>query len=494
MSQELHDQINAELKAFHDNPAAFMNRRPVKEEPPPGVPGCWAAPVFDQAALERHDYVAARDLLRKQAADSGELDEQARALFLDNDRADRLTDTYSYVGLQSMENSGLMSARLPEQPWSDDYWALYLGVLGKRYATGSGFPSSTDWKVNFDFIQRNPAAAVLAGGDQNAINRLSPSEKYDILVGDRQFSLTKQMWEEGRGYYERSGQVEMWMGICHGWAPAAYMLPRPVNAVIALAADGQTRLTFYPSDIKALASLLWAKASPRVRFIGGRCNDKNPQTDPQTGRILAQHCFDTNPGTWHLAMINQIGVSQRSMVMDATYDYEVWNQPVLAYRCSYFNPASGAAVDSLAKATVRRANFSNDKFAAFRGAQTDSIVGMAMEVEYLVETAPSRHAPDGPHLDRVAKVRYLYDLELDFSGKIIGGEWYQNAHPDFLWTPAKGARALPPWEARNTVRPEDWEEGRPVPEMWRQIAAITSEYSKTPMAAVTDRLIQLAGR
>ncbi|MGX9726391.1 MAG: hypothetical protein ACTFAK_03425 [Candidatus Electronema sp. VV] len=54
------------------------------------------------------------------------------------------------------------------------------------------------------------------------------------------------------------------------------------------------------------------------------------------------------------------------------------------------------------------------------------------------------------------------------------------------------ARALPPWEARNTVRHEDWEQGLPMPEMWQQIGAITSEYSKTPMAAVTERLIQLA--
>ena len=493
MSQKLHDQINAELKAFQDNPTAFMQQRPCKTEVQSGAPGCRTAPVFDQAALERHDYVAARDTLRKQAAASDQFDERARSIFLDNDRADLLTDIYRQTSLRGIEDNGLMQARLPEQPWSDDYWGLYLGVLGHRYADNK-FPSSTDWKVNFDYIQRNPAAAVLASNDQNAINQLSPSEKYDILVGDQQFSLTKQMWEEGRKYYERYGQVELWMGICHGWAPAAYMLRRPVNGVTVLAADGQTSLSFSPSDIKALASLLWAKVSPQVKFIGGRCNDKNPQADPQTGRILAQNCFDTNPGTWHLAIVNQIGVSQRSMVMDATYDYEVWNQPVLAYSSSYFNPASGAAVTSLAEATVSKAQFNNDKFAAYRGAQTDSIVGVAMEVEYLVETAPSVNSPDSPHRDRVMKVRYLYDLELDISGKIIGGEWYQNAHPDFLWTPAKGARALPPWEARNTVLPEDWEEGQAVPDNWQQIAAITSEYSKAPMAAVTERLIQLSSR
>jgi hypothetical protein len=168
---------------------------------------------------------------------------------------------------------------------------------------------------------------------------------------------------------------------------------------------------------------------------------------------------------------------------------------VLGYSCTYFNPATKATVNSLAAATVAKAAFTDDKFAAYRGQQTVSIVGVAMEVSYIVETQPSQQFPDGPQRDRVTKARYLYDLELDFSGKIIGGEWYQNAHPDFLWTPAKGVSALPPWESRNApLAPEAWQEGQSVPDMWRQIATITSEYSKVPLAVITERLIQLANR
>ena len=36
---------------------------------------------------------------------------------------------------------------------------------------------------------------------------------------------------------------------------------------------------------------------------------------------------------------------------------------------------------------------------------------------------------------------YSYDLELNAEKEIIGGEWYGNRHPDFLWTPVKGPRA-----------------------------------------------------
>ena len=213
-------------------------------------------------------------------------------------------------------------------------------MLGCRYAD-SGFPGSSDWLDNRNYIEANPAPRIVESGDQDAIRRLSPSEKYDLLVGDPDGTLTTAMWAQGRGFYERSGEVESWMGICHGWAPAAYMLPRPTRYVDALAADGRTKLRFYPSDIKALASLLWANAATLSRFIGSRANDKDPPMDAN-GRLLSARAFDTNPGTWHMSVVNQIGVARRSFVIDATYDYEVWNQPVYSYRYSYFNPLTRA--------------------------------------------------------------------------------------------------------------------------------------------------------
>lgn len=489
MSTEQQEQINADLQAFEENPADFMNRVPPKSDEQEGEEAVSAEPIFSEEAVDRKDYVEARDELRQEVTSLDKIAD-GREAFAANDRADGFVDSFSHSGLRSMEDNGLMSSRLSESPWSDDYWAIYLGILGKRYADPA-FPRSQDWNTNFNYIQNNPAAGILASGGTDAINRLSPSEKYDILVGDSRYSLTKQMWEEGKKYYLRSGHVETWMGICHGWAPAAYMLPRPTGTATVLAADGRTYLTFYPSDIKALASLLWAKVRTRTEFIGGRCNDSNPPTDPQTGRILSQQCFDTNPGTWHLAVVNQIGVSRRSMVMDATYDYQVWNQPVVGYSYSYFNPATRDYASSLSAATVARSNFDNDKFAQYRSSDAESIVGINMDVSYTVETAPTQSSTDGPHRDEVKRVRYMYDLELDFTGKVIGGEWYQNAHPDFLWTPVRGSRALPPWEARNPLS-EMWQSNQPIPENWRQVASITSEYSKSPLAVIVEQLIDFS--
>lgn len=481
------ETINADLKAFQDNPIAFMNRRPPKYDRQGNLIRTEKT-LFDPASIGRKDYVQSRDDLRSQIT---KIEDAApgRAAFADNDRADSFVDSYQYSGLQSMEANGLTAGELIDAPWSDDYWALYLGVLGKRYSDPN-FPNSTDWKENFDYSQNNPAAAILASGDEAAIDLLSPSEKYDALVGAPQQSLTTRMWAEGARYYEASGKVEPWMGICHGWAPAAYMLPRPAKAVTVLTAEG-TPLRFYPADIKALASLLWANVHVPTRFIGGRCNDKDPKRDPETGRQLSDECFDTNPGTWHLSVVNQIGGAKRSMVMDATYDYEVWNQPIFSYTYSYFNPKKKVHAQCLDEATVAITDFKNDKFRQYRSKETDSVVGIAMDVAYLVETSPTHLLTDDKSNDGVMMVRYLYDLELDMVGNIIGGEWYENAHPDFLWTPVKGSQALTFWESQTPLI-ESWEQNQPIPEQWQTMAKTAVQGAGVPLTAIVESLIAFA--
>ncbi|CAK8717727.1 Transglutaminase elicitor [Candidatus Electrothrix gigas] len=486
-SNEQGEQENKGLEELKADPVAFMDKLPVKyDEQGEPLDADAVQSLFDEKAIQEKAFVDARDTKRQEITEL-EAVAAGRAAFAENDQADGFTDTFPYSGLQGMEDNGLMRARLPEQPWSDDYWAIYLGILGKRYADYR-FPNSQNWKVNYDYIQGNPAMQILASGNSDAINRLSPSEKYDILVGDQKMTLTQRMWEEGKKYYSRTGKVEPWMGLCHGWAPAAYMLPRPTNSTTVLAADGKTYITFYPADIKALATLLWAKVRTSSRFIGGRCNDKSPAVDPQNGRILSQRCFDTNPGTWHLAVINQIGASQRSMILDATYDYEVWNQPIVAYTYRYFNPQKMYYARSLAEASVAKASFTRDRFQKYRDSETETVVGIAMDISYMVETRPEQHSTDSASSDRVQQVRYYYDLELDGMGNIIGGEWYQNAHPDFLWTPEKGSRAVTYWEGRYGLA-GDWKSEEVIPREWQEIAAVTSGYQKAPLAAVVEQLI-----
>ncbi|MFX5517657.1 hypothetical protein ABTD52_18090, partial [Acinetobacter baumannii] len=61
-------------------------------------------------------------------------------------------------------------------------------------------------------------------------------------------------------------------------------------------------------------------------------------------------------------------------------------------------------------------------------------------------------------------VRYIYDLELDDSNNIVGGEWYSNAHPDFIWTFPADSQAMAFDESPLLAYP--WTPSAPVPASW----------------------------
>ncbi|MEZ5477263.1 MAG: hypothetical protein R3E95_07205 [Thiolinea sp.] len=485
MSDPRAQQIEAALQAFQANPAEYMNSIPSKRDAE-GQP-IDGSTLFSAADISDRDYVSVRDALRNLLYQREEISAD-RAAYTANDNAENLVDDFKHTSLAAMEDAGLQTAQLGESPWSDDYWALYAGTLGKRYADPD-FPTSDNWQVNMQYILNNHPRTIFNSGNRSAINLLSPAEKYDALVGDTNGTLTRRMWSNGKYYFESNGAVESWMGICHGWAPAAYMLHRPQQAVTVLAANG-TPVTFYPSDIKALASQLWANVRTPTRFIGGRCNDKEPAQD-SNGRITSSQCFDTNPGTWHLAVVNQIGVSRRSLVLDATYDYQVWNQPLYSYDYRYFNPQDMNLAATLAEASVTPSQFNNDRFRQYRSSKAASMVGIAMRVGYVVETHPTHAETDSADNDQINTVEYLYDLELDSNGRIIGGEWYNNAHPDFLWTPPEGERAV---SSHDHLATGSWQQNRPVPDSWRIAAQQSSATDGAPLAAIVERLIEFARR
>jgi hypothetical protein len=350
------------------------------------------------------------------------------------------------------ELDAFQEGRIDAQPWSGDYWAIRTGITAKRYLDES-FPGSVGgntWQEAFDYFIANPPAKV-------ARELLAPSEKYDRLVRDERYTLTQISWMEGKQYNDEHGDVEKWMGICHGWAPAAFMEPRPIKSIEVAAfkksaTEETENLIFLPDDLKALASLKWANGvtvkkqdlTNGTRFIGGRCNTKDPETDPDTGRIIDADCFDLNPALWHIIVINQIAREKRSFVIDANYDYEVWNQPVTAYKMSYFNPKTLEPVEKLNDARVRLEDPEfTDQFKKFRNTQKAvEVVGVRMAVSYVVETSPRGRDSDSESHDAIRTAQYHYDLEIDSEGRVVGGEWYQNRHPDFIWMPVKDAVAL----------------------------------------------------
>lgn len=444
IANESSESAKTFLERFHQDPASVMNELPPKSNRS-GVL------KFSEEDISSRQYIQQKDQQRQATLNAQSNDRMMRSMaaIRGNDNPANLVDNYTAVikNIHEIDEKNLTSASLSEQPWSDTYWPLYKGALSDRYEDpllADAWPQDFGERYKFATVDHLPSEYI----ENNKTAFLSPAEKYDMLVGDENFTLTDKMWKSGKGYFDRNGSVETWMGLCHGWAPAAYMLSRPEKTLDLATPSGET-VTFYPSDIKALGTLLWSNASPRVRFIGGRCNIKNPETD-ENGRIIEQQCFDTNPGSWHQSVVNQIGVSKRSFILDATYDYQVWNQPVIKYSYQYFNPETGETFSTAKDAIIKLASYSKDKFSSHRSSSTDSVVGIQMRMTYLVETEASHRRTDSPRFDAKTSVTYRYDLELDEIGNIIGGEWYTNRHPDFLWTPAPDARAVSYYNPENT--------------------------------------------
>jgi hypothetical protein len=282
---------------------------------------------------------------------------------------------------------------LPKTPWTDDYWPSYQGGIAKR------------WKMpdSDNFSYRAPSRGRLQRMSEADLARLSPAEKFDIFIGDYRYGTVET--ERNRV----SPRNETWEGICHGWAPAAINFEEPKPVVLANQ-DG-IKIPFGSSDVKALLSYYQGqiKRLP-APMLGDRCYDDiaaNP------ARAIDPSCRDTNAGAFHIVLANQIGIRQQGFVADVTRDYMVWNQPVHAFTSRVLRtqaPSPGAAP----------------------GTVEEKLIETVMT--YTVEVDPQWDALVGTpgHSDDAAT--YLYRVELDRNGEIIGGEWETEERPDFLWT------------------------------------------------------------
>jgi hypothetical protein len=374
--------------------------------------------------------------------------------------------------------------------WSDDYWQIRYGATSYRYAANGSF---MDYKSAVgSYAQPGEWLDLLSKLMVPALAKnvlaWSPSEKYDLIVGDESFSLTNEQKQEGLRVAGPEGDVESWMGICHGWAAASIMVPAPLKPVTTVGAQG-VEVHWYPHDIRALASLAWANGRSGNNYVGGRCNTKEPELYPND-RVKQPDCFDNNPATFHLALGNQIGRAKASLVMDTAFDYEVWNQPLQSYQFTYFNPLSPQKRSKNWKEVTipyDDAFKAKDRFQnpLTRGKTVDAVVGVLAQVVYIAEVTPSHS--DQAQAPRLVSATYEYDLELtNRDGRLTptGGEWHTNFHPDFLWVPKKDTVAFHPKDAEATQF-----SGKVVPDKRLTKTATRASRDGYPLCSVLSTLV-----
>jgi hypothetical protein len=326
------------------------------------------------------------------------------------------------TNLAEMARLGINSGATNIDLWSGHYWPHYQGSLGVRYRDNGFILLMKDHEQYDKFKELKEKTPLYTYGGKESL--LSPAEKYDLVVGDPLMSLTMFSWEIGEKA-EKLGKVPTWRGICDGWSAASQMMPRPTKSVILKTPSG-TPITFYPEDIKALGSQLYARAQKNVIFLGKRCY-------PVVG-MFTGGCDATNPGTLHKAIVNRVGVLKKSFNADISKSSEVWNYPIKSYKLTYYNVFSDVESSDFKKVYELFEKKHRFKRSNRRHERTYAIVGVKAEVIFTDMRDAHKLETDGIEQDVNLVKTYLYDLELDRNFTILGGEWYSSG-PDFIWAP-----------------------------------------------------------
>jgi hypothetical protein len=277
-----------------------------------------------------------------------------------------------------------------EKYWSSDYWAKNEGGINYRWNAAN--PTG--------FNLQSPSRTQAAGMSLAELSTLAPTEKFDLFIGRYDYPLKRRV-----DVYANPDAV-IWAGICDGWAKAAlhHNEPKPREVTNP---DGLT-IPFGSSDIKALLSWYYTRYN-RLGFrqMGRRCFEKTETCE-----------HDMNAGAFHLVLMNTVGVEKKSFIADIERNNEVWNHLVGSYqstvRFSNLRPASNSAPGTVQRLRVRT------------------------QVRYVYLVAQNTWEPVlGTSRQNFRNKSYEYFLELDRTGKIIGGEWISRERPDFLWTVEK---------------------------------------------------------
>ncbi len=295
------------------------------------------------------------------------------------------------AGIDNLPTSGTIRDAL----WSDTYWPSHFGGAAWRWQVSQtpGTHADADPHV----YQVYPAWQISELSDEQ-LALLSPAEKYDIATGRFDYPTVR------REVARTSPNDSKWHGLCHAVAAVTsrFSEPQNTNVVVTLPDGNQHNLMFYSSDIKALLALSADRAvSQTSHGIGQNC---------QSSDMNSAACWDTNPGSFYIALANMVGLLKMPILMDVDPGPEVWNAVVKSY--------SARLTDQ-------------DGISARAAPGTAREVRVDMTLQHTLGARPAR----GPVGAQFKTQVYAFTLEIDRRGNIIGGEWITKNRPDSLWKP-----------------------------------------------------------
>ncbi|MDP1825664.1 MAG: pre-peptidase C-terminal domain-containing protein [Archangium sp.] len=318
-------------------------------------------------------------------------------------------------------------------PWAGSYWPTYEDNINYRWAGPNSDSASLKYQKAFGGTNVEDAVSRFHG-IESVSKTCREATECDSFLGET--CAKRPGKDEGRC-------VATWWGICHAWTPAAILFPEPKRPVT------RNGVTFEVQDLKGLASLV--HNSTTTKFVSLRCNKHSSMPDGGGIKLDAygrpveadRECRDTNAGTYHVLLGNYLGLMKQSFAEDRTADYEVWNQPLRGYKVTSQKEVTSEEANRLigVTATDGGAPLSSYRFNPLAA----RFIQVKAEVKYISESS----AEDGytaPNINLYTRTdRYEYVLELDATGRIIGGEWVGSSkqhHPDFLWLPIRASGSV----------------------------------------------------
>lgn len=315
------------------------------------------------------------------------------------------------------------------------------------------------------------------GGTNVRIRGESPLEKYDAVFNAGSTAKAAD-WERKNHTVSSNDTSAGWAGHCNGYSAAASRHAEPKNQV----KRGET--VFYPEDIKALMAEIYMGA--KFYFLGGnRCGlvDRSPLTLPgkRQDPTTMGSCDDVNPGTFHVAITNWIGIQKYPLVVDTSTKEQVWNYPHWKYQFQSREVSRSTANQIITGSRDDSYPF-NPAATKFRSVGLTMYHTNAFPQEYMSANiaSSSRYQPEP----------YQYILELNDADEIIGGEWVndsQSNHPDFVWLPLEPMRGDgSPYSANPNLDPKE------VLKLWAE--SIGADPSNPPPAIMEPKVATAWGR
>ena len=341
-----------------------------------------------------------------------------------------------------------LEGRAERDSWPSTYWPTYEDGINARWQSNELSPAEkydlafNGWELPEGFMELRPFDRYRpdpeSGWDPAYYEQLGPLASHTSQnMGNRRDREAAVADEEDHRPDE--WPVETWWGLCHAWVPAALLEDRPLRAV------EYGGVTFEVGDMEALLIAAYNRSS--ADMIGGRCNagsgDSEVERD-EHGRAVDVDCRDSNAGSLHVIVTNYLGMMNRGFAFDRTYDYEVWNQPVVGYEITKQEEIDVARANELLGRTGETYEYNEDAV---------TLYDVNLSVDWVTESHASTTPNDSARYTRTD--RYTYILEVDAEGKVIGGEYYGNSreqHPDFLWNPRRITRSSVPYLDIDRVR------------------------------------------